>query len=140
MQIQKGQPYQDQHSVNNYRRIHSVIFWLLIAQVNEIALANQTIIGDKVEQNAYIVGSTPLASGWLSLTDGGSALTPTYGTFYIVQDGTTIDDTDYVGLEYIWNGSTYVQYTGDYGTLLYRMAIAEYDIDAIIQWHTRYYV
>ena len=53
--------------------------------------------------DSYIVGSTPLAADWLSLTVGGVALTPENGKIYIV-----ITSGDYVNISYRWSGSTYV--------------------------------
>ena len=48
--------------------------------------------------NVYIVGETPFASDWLSLTEGGEALTPDNKSFYkIVTEG------DYKNKVYKWN-------------------------------------
>lgn len=55
--------------------------------------------------DAYIVsGATPLSAGWLSLTDGGSALTPETGKIYVV-----LTDGEYKNKTYRWSGSTYVE-------------------------------
>ena len=55
--------------------------------------------------DAYIVsGATALSSGWLSLTDGGSALTPETGKIYVV-----LTDGTYKNKTYRWSGSTYVE-------------------------------
>lgn len=55
--------------------------------------------------DAYIVsGATAFSTGWLSLTSGGSALTPESGKIYIV-----ISDGDYKHRTYRWSGSTYAE-------------------------------
>lgn len=55
--------------------------------------------------DAYIVsGATPLSAGWLSLTEGGSVLTPETGKIYIV-----LTDGVYKNKTYRWSGSTYVE-------------------------------
>ena len=51
----------------------------------------------------HIVGSTPLASDWLSLTSSGSALTPEDTKQYCV-----ITAGDYQNLLYRWTGSAYI--------------------------------
>ena len=48
-------------------------------------------------------GTTPLSSTWLSLTDGGTALTPDNGKIYVV-----LSSGDYQNKQYRWGGSTYV--------------------------------
>lgn len=54
--------------------------------------------------DAYIVsGATALTSGWLSATDGGSALTPETGKIYVV-----LSSGVYQNKTYRWSGSTYV--------------------------------
>lgn len=58
-------------------------------------------VDDVVE--AYIVGSTPLASDWLSLTAGGTALTPETGKIYVV-----MTEGAYQNKQYRWGGTTYV--------------------------------
>lgn len=60
----------------------------------------QSYVDDIVD--AYIVGSTPFASDWLSLTEGGPALTPESGKIYII---ITIGAYNY--LEYRWSGTVY---------------------------------
>lgn len=55
--------------------------------------------------DAYIVsGSTPLSAGWLSATEGGSALTPETGKIYVV-----LTTGSYLNKTYRWSGSTYVE-------------------------------
>lgn len=55
--------------------------------------------------DTYIVsGATPLSSGWLSKTDGGSALTPETGVIYIV-----LTSGQYQNKTYRWSGTTYVE-------------------------------
>lgn len=58
-------------------------------------------VDDIVE--AYIVGSTPLASSWLSETAGGTALTPETGKIYVI-----LTTGEYLDKTYRWGGSTYV--------------------------------
>ena len=59
---------------------------------------------------AYIVGSTALANGWLSLTEGGTAISETSGTA-----STTVykveTDGNYEGKTYSWNGTAYEEVT-----------------------------
>ena len=52
--------------------------------------------------DAYIVGSTPFASDWLSLTVGGTALTPESGKIYII-----LTAGIYEMLEFRWSGTVY---------------------------------
>lgn len=55
--------------------------------------------------DAYIVsGATPLSSGWLSKTSGGSALTPETGVIYVV-----LSSGEYQNKTYRWSGTTYVE-------------------------------
>ena len=55
--------------------------------------------------DAYIVsGATPLTSGWLSLTSGGSALTPETDKIYVI-----VEAGAYQNKTYRWSGSTYVE-------------------------------
>lgn len=54
--------------------------------------------------DAYVVGSTPYASDWLSLTVGGSALTPESGKIYIV-----LTAGAYEMLEFRWSGTVYAE-------------------------------
>lgn len=54
---------------------------------------------------AYIVtGGIEFTSGWLSLTEGGTAMTPVTGTCYIVKTAGT-----YLGKTYKWTGTAYVE-------------------------------
>lgn len=59
--------------------------------------------GEKEVINCYIVGSTPLASDWLSLTVGGAALTPSTEKIYII-----LTAGSYANTQYRWDGSAYV--------------------------------
>lgn len=55
--------------------------------------------------DAYIVsGATALSAGWLSATEGGSALTPETGKIYVV-----LTTGSYLNKTYRWSGSTYVE-------------------------------
>lgn len=58
-------------------------------------------VDDVVE--AYIVGETPLAADWLSMTAGGEALTPETGKIYVV-----MTEGAYQNKQYRWGGTTYV--------------------------------
>jgi len=85
-----------------------------------------SFVDDVIE--AYIVGGTAFAAGWLSLTEGGAALTPESGKIYIILTAGT-----YNLREYRWSGSVYAQvneglaigetsstaYRGDYGKIAY---------------------
>lgn len=79
--------------------------------------------------DAYIVsGSTAFSAGWLSLTDGGTALTPESGKIYII-----ISSGTYNLREYRWSGTAYAEigkgvtlgetsstaYRGDRGKIAY---------------------
>lgn len=59
---------------------------------------------DDVVDTYIVSGATPLSAGWLSLTDGGSALTPETGKIYVV-----LTDGQYKNKTYRWSGSTYVE-------------------------------
>ena len=59
-------------------------------------------VDDVIE--AYIrSGATALSSTWLSLTDGGAALTPEKGKIYII-----MSSGSYQNKQYRWSGNTYV--------------------------------
>ena len=58
-------------------------------------------VDDVIE--AYIVGSTALASDWLSATQGGPALTPETGKIYVVMTA-----GQYQNQQYRWGGTVYV--------------------------------
>ena len=59
-------------------------------------------VDDVIE--AYIrSGATALSSTWLSLTDGGAALTPEKGKIYLI-----MSSGSYQNKQYRWGGSTYV--------------------------------
>lgn len=79
--------------------------------------------------DAYIVsGATAFSTGWLSLTDGGTALTPESGKIYIV-----VSAGEYNLREFRWSGTTYAEvgksivlgenadnaYRGDRGKIAY---------------------
>lgn len=59
---------------------------------------------DDVVDTYIVSGATPLSAGWLSLTDGGSALTPDTGVIYVV-----LTAGEYQNKTYRWSGSTYVE-------------------------------
>lgn len=52
--------------------------------------------------NGYIVGSTPFAADWLSLTAGGAPLTPEEGKIYVI-----ISEGAYLNNSYRWSGAVY---------------------------------
>lgn len=55
-------------------------------------------------QEAYIVGSTPLASDWLSDTDGGTPITPEKSKLYVIKTSGS-----YENFVYTYDGTSYVQ-------------------------------
>ena len=59
---------------------------------------------DEVIDSYIVSGSTPLSAGWLSLTNGGSALTPESNKIYVI-----LTDGEYVNKTYRWSGTTYVE-------------------------------
>lgn len=59
---------------------------------------------DDVVDSYIVAGATPLSAGWLSKTEGGSALTPETGKIYVV-----LTDGEYVNKTYRWSGTTYVE-------------------------------
>ena len=59
-------------------------------------------VDDVVE--CYVVGSTPYAADWLSLTEDGAALTPESGKIYLI-----IGEGKYQNQEYRWGGTQYAQ-------------------------------
>lgn len=70
-------------------------------QMYACAIDNDTYNDELV---VYTVsGSTPYAANWLSLTDGGSALTPATGVLYIVSSSGIYKDKIYR-----WTGSSYL--------------------------------
>lgn len=52
--------------------------------------------------NSYIVGSTPFAADWLSLTAGGAPLTPEEGKIYVI-----VSEGAYLNNSYRWSGTVY---------------------------------
>ena len=52
--------------------------------------------------DAYVVGSTPYAADWLSLTSGGAALTPAASTIYLI-----VSAGEYQNQQYRWSGTQY---------------------------------
>lgn len=58
-------------------------------------------VDDVVE--TYVVGGTPLAADWLSVTQGGEPLTPETGKIYVV-----VSEGQYQNDQYRWGGTTYV--------------------------------
>lgn len=52
--------------------------------------------------DAYIVGSTPYAADWLSLTSGGAALTPAASAIYLI-----VSAGEYQNRQYRWSGTQY---------------------------------
>lgn len=60
---------------------------------------------DDVIDTYTVSGATPLSAGWLSLTQGGAALTPETGVIYVVVES----GSAYENKTYRWSGSTYVE-------------------------------
>lgn len=59
---------------------------------------------DDVVDSYIVSGATALSAGWLSATDGGSALTPETGKIYVV-----LTTGEYLNKTYRWSGTTYVE-------------------------------
>lgn len=79
---------------------------------------------DDVIEAYPVSGATELAAGWLSDTDGGSALTPEAGKIYVLMAATT----NYAAnSQFRWGGTTYVAMTDGSGF----SAITDSEIDAI---------
>lgn len=77
----------------------------VINGIDESTYEDDDILFVYEEMNAYIIGSVPFASNWLSLSANGDPLTPDDNVIYIVSDG------DYAG-KYVWDASTvtYIEY------------------------------
>lgn len=58
---------------------------------------------DDVIESYIVSGSTALSAGWLSATNGGTALTPEKGKIYLI-----MTSGSYQNKQYRWGGSTYV--------------------------------
>ena len=52
--------------------------------------------------DSYIVGNTPFAADWLSLTAGGAPLTPEEGKIYVI-----VSEGAYLNNSYRWSGTVY---------------------------------
>lgn len=79
-----------------------------VAPLNSNSKIDATYLPSYVDDviEAYPVGTTELASNWLSLTASGSALTPETGKIYILMT----DSTSYsANSQFRWSGSTYVK-------------------------------
>ena len=59
---------------------------------------------DDVVDSYIVSGATALSAGWLSATEGGSALTPETGKIYVV-----LSSGEYLNKTYRWSGTTYVE-------------------------------
>lgn len=91
----------------------------LLSDNVELALAKAQEALDAVSGaidviEAYpISGATELSASWLSLTNGGSALTPETGKIYVLLD----DSTTYTeNTMFRWTGTSYVQVGGNNGS------------------------
>lgn len=97
-----------------------------VCPLNSDALIDSTYLPSYVDDviEAYPVSdATELASGWLSLTSGGSAFTPETGKIYILM----ADSTNYsTNGQFRWSGSTYVEIIGGGYTLA-----TDTDVDAL---------
>lgn len=76
---------------------------------------NENVIKKFAEKNAYIIGDTPYASDWLSSTEGGNKLLPTYYNIYRIK--TT---GDYYDKCYRWDGTEYYSFTPNPYTVVCR--------------------
>lgn len=65
---------------------------------------------DDVVETYIVSGSTEFSAGWLSLTDGGTALTPETGKIYVV-----LTSGSYQNKTYRWSGSTYIEISASPG-------------------------
>ena len=79
---------------------------------------------DDVIEAYPISGATELSAGWLSLTSGGTALTPETGKIYIILAAST---SYAVNTQFRWSGSTYVELSD--GNI---SAITNAEIDTIL--------
>ena len=59
---------------------------------------------DDIVETYIVSGATALTAGWLSLTDGGSALTPDTGKIYVI-----LTAGEYQNRVFRWSGTTYVE-------------------------------
>lgn len=80
---------------------------------------------DDVIEAYPVSGATELSSAWLSLTSGGSALTPETGKVYVLM----ADSTNYAtNSQFRWGGSTYVKLSDGAGV----SSITNTEIDTIV--------
>ena len=80
-----------------------------VCPLNSSGIVDTTYLPSYVDDviEAYPrTGQTELTSTWLSLTDGGSALTPETGKIYILLSAST---SYAVNTQFRWSGSTYVE-------------------------------
>lgn len=77
-----------------------------VAQLDENGLVPAAQLPGFVDDivDAYVVGSTPYAQDWLSLTSGGTALTPDASKIYLV-----VSAGDYQNQQFRWSGTQYGQ-------------------------------
>lgn len=75
-----------------------------IAELDENGLVPASQLPGFVDDvvDTYVVGSTPYAADWLSLTSGGAALTPAASTIYLI-----VSAGDYQNQQYRWSGTQY---------------------------------
>lgn len=98
-----------------------------VAPLNSSGIIDNQYLPSYVDDviEAYpISGATELSAGWLSLTSGGSALTPETGKIYIILAAST---SYAVNTQFRWSGSTYVELSD--GNI---SSITNAEIDAIL--------
>lgn len=98
-----------------------------VAPLNSSGIIDNQYLPSYVDDiiEAYpISGATELSSGWLSLTSGGSPLTPETGKIYIILSAST---SYAVNTQFRWSGSTYVELSD--GNI---SAITNAEIDTIL--------
>lgn len=79
-----------------------------------IGAVNSPSSGGESIKVAYIVGDTPFANDWLSLSEGGEALTPVNNGVYAV-----MTEGNYCRCMYLWNGTEYTPVGDKYNLYAY---------------------
>lgn len=77
-----------------------------VASLDETGHVPSTQLPSYVDdvKDTYVVGSTPFAADWLSLTSGGEPLTPETDKIYLV-----VSEGTYQNREYRWSGTQYAE-------------------------------
>ena len=122
------------HELDSFSGSPSNTDYLVIDSGENTSKIPSTVFNSVV--NAYpITGETPLTSGWLSKTSGGTALTPVTGKIYILME----DSGDYTkNAMFRWDGTAYEPLTSGAGGHM-ELTQEEYDrvfeIDDAILYH-----